>query len=175
MHAASWTAAPASRPRSATWQSPFVGRSEKSRGPQRQAAPPADAIRAITVTAVADGPSAAPRVRAPPPASAPAGDSPLPPPPRPASEEAEAIREFEAWLRENEDALGTAERRLRAATRAPIAPPARRARSASAHGRGDAFAELEAAAGEPDGGVDDSPLRGTLRPRLASGSAAGSG
>ena len=69
-------------------------------------------------------------------------------------------------FRENEDALGTAERRLRAAARAPIAPPARRARSASAHGRGDAFAELEAAAGEPDGGVDE-PLRGTLRPRLA--------
>ena len=144
------------------------------RGPQRQAPPPADAIRSITVTAVADGPSAAPRVRAPPPASAPAGDASLPPPPRPASEEAEAIREFEAWLRENEDALGTAERRLRAAARAPTAPPARRARSASAHGhgRGDAFAELEAAAGELDGGVDE-PLRGTLRPRLAS--AAGSG
>ena len=166
MHAASWTAAPASRPRSATWQSPFVGRSEKLRGPQRQAPPPADAIRSITVTAVADGPSAAPRVRAPPPASAPAGDAPLPPPPRPATEEAEAIREFEAWLFENEEALGTAERRLRAATRAPIAPPARRARSASAHGRGDAFAELEAAAGELDGGVDE-PLRGTLRPRAA--------
>ena len=57
MHAASWTAAPATRPRSATWQSPFVGRSEKLRGPQRQAPPPADAIRSITVTAVADGPS----------------------------------------------------------------------------------------------------------------------
>ena len=70
-----------------------------------------------------------------------------------------------AWLREHEDALGTAERRLRAAARAPTAPPARRGRSASAHGRGDAFAELEAAAGEPDGGVE--PLRGTLRPRLA--------
>ena len=70
MHAASWTGAGFVLP--ATWQSPFVGRRKIART-ATQAAPPADAIRAI-ITAVADGPSARACARAPPPASVPAGD-----------------------------------------------------------------------------------------------------